>query len=287
MTKTICIALLPFLLFAETSLWKISKGANYLYIGGTIHLLRPSDYPLPSEFEKAFNEAQTIVFETNLAEMKTPEFQSRLIAAVSYPAGRTLRGVLNAETYQKLNAYLQQKGLPFSAINQFRPSMVSILLTQWEMVYFGMAEEGVDLYFYHKAIAQKKRTVGLETTDQQISYIASLGEDDPNGLIQNTIDEVSTIESTISTMISSWKTGNTDILNDLIVKEMKEKYPSIHQSLLVDRNFNWKPEIITMITTPPVELILVGAGHLVGEEGLLKIFEKDGYTVEKAIFKKP
>jgi uncharacterized protein YbaP (TraB family) len=62
----IAICLNSVCLFGETSVWKISNGDNVLYIGGTIHILRESDYPLPESFNAAFNKSEIIIFETSL-----------------------------------------------------------------------------------------------------------------------------------------------------------------------------------------------------------------------------
>jgi len=49
---------------AQTSVWKVSNGRNFLYIGGTIHVLRESDYPIPEAFYIAFDGSEIIVFES-------------------------------------------------------------------------------------------------------------------------------------------------------------------------------------------------------------------------------
>ncbi len=281
MKKLLPFLFLPFLLFAKTSLWKITNGDNTLYLGGTIHILRSSDYPLPAEFDTAYNKADIVVLETDLSEMNTPDFQSKLISAVSYPKGKSLLDDLTPDTYLKLSNFLEEKGIPISALNQFRPPMVSILLTQWEITKYEMAEDGVDMHYFKKMHEDKKSFASFETIDQQINFISSLGEDDYDGLILNTIEEMTELPSTIEEMISSWKTGDTTALNDLIIKEMVETYPSVYKSLIVDRNKNWVPEIIKMLSTSPIELILVGAGHLVGSDGLLQSLKSAGYMVHQ------
>ena len=68
------IFLFPSLCFSETSVWHISKNGHNLYLGGTIHMLKKEDYPLPVEFSQAYLKSDKLVFETNLEKTKTPEF---------------------------------------------------------------------------------------------------------------------------------------------------------------------------------------------------------------------
>ena len=64
---------------ADTSLWKVQLHNSATYIGGTCHVLRKSDYPLPEEFVKAYEDSDIIVFETQLEELNTPETQEMII----------------------------------------------------------------------------------------------------------------------------------------------------------------------------------------------------------------
>lgn len=77
--------------FAETSLWKITKNNHHLYLGGTVHILAESDYPLPSPYEKAYQLSHRIVFETDLQKLQSPEFQQAMLASLSYQNGKTLK----------------------------------------------------------------------------------------------------------------------------------------------------------------------------------------------------
>lgn len=286
MKYLLLLLLTPLLLSAKTSLWKISNGENVLYLGGTIHLLRPTDFPLPAEFDSAYNRAEIIALETDLSGMNSGDFQSILIKAVSYPQGKSIKDDLTPKTYKRLTDFLKGKDIPATALDQFRPPMASILLSQWEIQKLDMSEEGVDMHYFTKMKLHNKKLFTFETIDQQIDFIATLSKDDPDGLILNTIEEMNELPSVVNSMIDSWKTGNDFELNNIIIKEMKNVYPSVYKSLIVDRNKNWEPAIHKMLTTNPIELILVGAGHLVGNEGLLQSLKTAGYTVEPALFSK-
>jgi len=63
--------------------------------------------------------------------------------------------------------------------------------------------------------------------------------------------------------------------------KMKAQFPSIYKTLLTDRNERWLSDIYTMFETPEIELILVGAMHLVGDDGLIELLRAQGYVVEQ------
>ena len=113
---------------AKTSLWEVSNGSHRLYLGGTIHMLSRTDFPLPSEFDSAYQSADRLVFETDLLQLAQPQFQQMLLKKVSLPKPRTLKSVLQPETYRKVTAFLAQRGLTISSFDQMKPSMVSISL---------------------------------------------------------------------------------------------------------------------------------------------------------------
>ena len=75
---------------AETSLWRVSKGANELYIGGTVHVLSASDYPLPKAYDVAFNKATKLVFETDTEATQDPAFGQSLMSRMMYTDGRSM-----------------------------------------------------------------------------------------------------------------------------------------------------------------------------------------------------
>ena len=82
-------------------------------------------------------------------------------------------------------------------------------------------------------------------------------------------------------MLAAWKSGNRSEMEKTITGEMKQDFPKIYKTLLVDRNNNWLPKIEVFFESTEKEFVLVGAGHLVGDDGILKKLEERGYKVEQ------
>lgn len=273
--------LVPFHTFAETSLWRISKGDSQLFIGGTIHVLSAEDYPLPMEFERAYQQAEVIVFETDLVAMAQLDVQKKLLQRVMYPPGKTLKDELNEKTYQALVDYTASTGLMIEALNQFKPPMVMITLLMSELQRLGMANTGVDNYFNNKALAEGKKLAELESIDTQLDVIENMGKGQENEMILSTIEEMKELRTTMLGMKRAWRKGDVKQLEKIGILPMKADFPGLYKSLLVNRNIAWIPKIEALLATPEVEFVLVGALHLVASEGVIYKLRTLGYEVTK------
>ena len=265
---------------AKTSLWEISNGTHTLYLGGTIHMLSEGDFPLPSEFQQAYQSADTLVLETDLHRLHQPQIQQRLLRKVSYTGGRTLRSELKPETYNKVAAFLRSRGLSITSFEGIKPSMVSISISVMEMKRLGLTATGVDQYFFQQARRDGKSTAQLETPEEQIDFLAAMGEGHEDALLLNTLRDMENLHSAIEEIKAGWRHGEVDRLVEAALIPMKRDYPGLYRSLLVERNDNWMPDIVAMLENGETELVLVGALHLVGDDGLLTLLRSRGYSVK-------
>jgi len=279
--------ILPFLLtfsitnrvIADSAVWQITSGSNSVYLGGTVHLLRPSDYPLPEEYEQAYQNSSQIYFETDLSAMSDLSVQTQMLQQLTYQDGRSLKGVLSIEAYAALSDYTNEAGVPLMMLEKFKPGMVVSTLQVMEFRRIGFTPEGVDAYFNTRAISDAKFIGQLETVMEQIGFLASMGEGNESEFILLSLRDLEETADLMDGMIAAWRSGNNSELADLFVKEMKNEAPELYNSLLRQRNLNWIPQIDQMLRDNDTEFVLVGAAHLVGDEGLLKLLEVKGYQV--------
>lgn len=266
--------------YADSPVWKVSKGDRHLFIGGTVHVLSQSDYPLPDAFERAYRQAPIIVFEADPRALQTSEFQQALLSRTTYPQGRDLTMVLDDETEADLRQYLAAREIPVDTIMRFKAGMVSITLTIIELQRLGLADTGVDAFFGLRALKDKKTIKGLENAEDQMAYIAGLGEGREDALIDYTLRQMADLPEMLQAMKTAWRTGDNARLAEVGMAPLEEDFPEVHDQFVTQRNAAWLPKIEAMLQTGPVELVLVGALHLVGEDGLLARLEKIGYTIE-------
>ncbi len=272
---------LSFASYADTSIWQVSNGKNTVYLGGTFHMLKPSDYPLPKEFETVYKKVNWLVFETDIDQLDTPEFQQKFIKAMSLPSGQILADQLSPQAYSGLIRYAAKNDIDTGRLQHFKPQMIGLIISLEELKKFGLTAEGVDSFMGNKAKQDGKMVTKLESIDEQIHYIATMGEGNESAVILQTLDDIKDLPQDLTSLNNAWRSGNSQHLFDTGIKPMMEDYPLVYRSLLVERNNNWLPKIERLIKHPEKKFILVGALHLVGEDGLLEQLKNKGYQVQQ------
>jgi uncharacterized protein len=265
---------------AATSVWQLSKNGQQLYIAGTVHLLPPEQFPLPAEFNQAYQQADTLVFETDVRQLETPQGMQLLMQQAMYQDGRSLNQVLSKDTYQQLQQFATAHGVDLTPLNGFKPDFVLLTLMQVALQKAGMAGEGVDMYFLKQAVADTKPLLFLETVEQQLSMLLNVSAANEDVFVQQNLQQLAELDNELKQIIAAWRSGDTDELSKLAMAfsdtpEGKQFY----DVLLVQRNKNWLPQIEKMLTTPEVELVMVGALHLAGNNNVLQLLQQRGYTV--------
>jgi len=127
---------------------------------------------------------------------------------------------------------------------------------------------------------KQKNIIGLETPEFQLDLLSTLGGEDQEDFIIQTIDQFDDMESTLIDLVDAWSNGDLEKLDELLNKGFEE-YPELKQTLLIDRNYNWLDDVIEYTKDNEDYLIIVGSGHLAGEEGLIELLEAQGYCVER------
>lgn len=288
MRTRVYLFVLAFLLFIFTlpaysnaPVWKIKKNGHQLIIGGTIHLLTPSDYPLPAAFEKAYRQSDLLVFESDIQKIQDPAFQLTMMNELIYTDGRNISSVLSKETYQALEAYCTSRGIPIAILMNFKPGMVAITLSVMELQRLGIMGTGVDAFFSAKALQDNKQLGQLETAEQQLSFISSLGEGQEDEIIAQALRDIEELPTKWETLRTAWRQGDLRKLKETALMPLKKEFPHTYDMMLVKRNKAWMPQIEALFKEKQATFVLVGALHLVGNDGLLKQLSAKGYTVER------
>jgi len=266
---------------AQSSVWLATKADNKVYLGGTIHMLRPNDYPLPSAYETAYRAADNLYFEIDIDLMNDPAGQLSMLQRLMYTDGRTLQSVLTAEAYQTLTDYVAKFSMPMMMLQNMKPGMLISTLELLEFQIRGFTPEGVDVHFHQRAKADGKSIYAFETVDEQIGFIETMGEGEESEYVLLSLRDLEKIDSDIESMISIWRNGASDDLVELFVEDMEQNTPGVYQSLLLDRNHKWMPILEAMFDDADTELVLVGVAHLVGDDGLVELLRARGYQVEQ------
>ena len=279
---SVCMAVLSISpAIADASVWSVRSGDNVIYLGGTVHLLRPGDYPLPDEFEEAYQASSELYFETDIAAMGDLSVQAQMLQQLTYSDDRSLRTVLSDEAYTALSAYTQTAGLPIVMLEKFKPELLISTLQILVFQSMGFTPQGVDAFFHTRAVADGKAEGQLETVQEQIGFIAAMGEGNESEFILLSLKDLTETGNVIDGMIGAWRSGDAQGLSELFVEDMKVEAPALYDTLLLERNLKWIPQIHRMLQDADTEFVLVGAAHIVGENGLLDLLSQEGYEINQ------
>lgn len=265
----------------EYLIWAIQTEENTAYLLGSIHILKSFPSALIEKIEKEYNDCKKIVFEVDIDSMNKEDFQNMMVALGLYPESQTLKQNISSETYNLFKNKVEGDGLKVEQFERFKPWLCSITVTAMELVRLGFnPEHGVDRYFYYKAKIDGKELIFLETPEYQLSLFAGMSDDEQESMLKQTLEDLKVVETKSSELISAWEEGAVDKLGS-ILKEGFKGYPEIYNRLVVQRNKKWLQQIEALIKQNENVLVIVGAGHLVGEEGLVELFRQKGYKVER------
>ncbi|WIO74638.1 TraB/GumN family protein [Porticoccaceae bacterium LTM1] len=272
--------LMPVVASAESPVWKVTKGDEVVYVGGTIHVLNQNDYPLPTVFDTAYQNSQKLVFEVDTEAMNSPQMQQKMAALMMNTSGENWLDLLSEMNRKKLTEEVTKLGLPLGQLSAMNPNFAILMIYQMDMVKKGLVNaEGVEKFYTRQGKKDQKSFGHLETIEQQLALLSKDPDENFDQDVGYFLEKMAETETIWNDLRLAWRTGDFDTLEKLTIDEFKE-YPDVYDEFLVERNHNWIPQIEAMFDAEGIEFVMVGAAHLVGEDGVLKLLKEKGYLVE-------
>src|SRR3954447_1641478 len=266
---------------AKTFGWKATGKGGTIYLVGSIHVMSESFYPLNPALEAAFKDSDLLVEEVDLAEMLDPTAQLAILSRGMLPSTQSLDKLLSPATMALVKKAAGDLGSAGGPLMRFKPWMLAIALQGMELAKAGFDPAlGLDQHFYEEAQQAGKPVQGLETFDYQISRFDGMTMEQQERLLAETLKELETETATVGKLGDAWKAGDLATLEQITLADLKSD-PLMYQRLLVERNNNWMPKIEALFARRGRALVVVGAAHLVGPDGLLAKLKAKGYTIEQ------
>jgi uncharacterized protein len=277
-TATLALFLLP--AFAQHSLlYKISgkglKQPSYLY--GTIHMICPDDFFLPAHVKEAFSASKTIFLEM---DMDDPAMMGKLMQSMQEKAdGYSLQNAFKPQDYQKLSQYFKDSiGMDISFFNTMKPMILlsTVLMKSLDCAAPASYEET----FIKMAKEQQKPIEGLEKIEDQIAVFDAIPDSTESGMIMDYINDLPKQKALFSRMVGAYKRQNITEIHEYL-KESPE-LAGFEDIMVYNRNRNWIP-VIEKAAAKETNLFACGAMHLGGDQGVVSLLRKQGYTVEPVL----
>jgi uncharacterized protein len=259
-------------------LWELHGKHNTVYLLGSIHVLRPSDYPLAPIVLRAYGSAKSVLMEINLAEADSAEMQAQLLASAQLPEGQSLKDIMGKERYERAQALARDVGVELSTFDRFKPWFAAEAVAQLQLMQLGFQPKaGVEMYFLDRARSDGKAVAGLETLRDQIALFDGLSMDEQAEYLLSSLEEAQGLPKEVDDLVHAWVNGDTAWFETQLKSEFG-KDPKLYQSVLVARNRKWIRKIEALLNDDKNYLVIVGTGHLVGPGSVIDLLKKDGIS---------
>jgi uncharacterized protein len=258
------------------ALWELHGKHNTVYLLGSIHVLRPSDYPLAPAVLKAYGDAKALFMEVDLAEIDSVKMQTELLASARLPEGKTLPGIMGDARYKRAQALAQDVGIDLGIFDAFAPWFAAEAISQLQLQQLGFQpKSGVEMFFLDKARTDGKSVAGLETVHDQIALFDALSMESQADYLISSLEEAHDLPKEVDAMVHAWAAGDTRWFSEQLKSDIGRD-PKLYQSVLVARNRKWVPKIEALLNDDRNYLVIVGTGHLVGQGSVIELLKKDG-----------
>jgi uncharacterized protein YbaP (TraB family) len=266
-------------------LWHATKGPAEVWLLGSVHVGTGDFYPLDPRIEAAFAAVDTVACEIDLTDpAKAAKASLLAMQKGSYPVGETLREHVSAETWQALAAHVESQSLPLSMFERFKPSMAAVMLAMMEMQNAGLdPDQGIDRHLLARAHADSVPVVDLETVEQQIDII--FGQDagvEELLLAESLAQSGEEMRKVLADMVAAWRAGDTEAISKLITEQWLDdpRLVDFHEAILGRRNRLMAQTIERRAGVGQATwFVVVGAAHLVGEDGVPALLAAAGWNV--------
>lgn len=268
---------------SKSFLWEITSDSTTAYILGSVHCAPPDAYPLPGVIEASFAESDNLVVEADVTAISPGTALQLLREKGMYPPGESLQDHLPEDLYDRVTDELKGLGLPIAFFDRYEPWAVAMTLDTGYLQALGCEmTAGIDMHFLNKAHQINKPILELESAEFQIDLLDGLSAELQVLLLEYTIADAPTQEE-MDQMFDAWESGDTQFIEKLVSppEEAKQDLAPIMARIFDDRNIRMTEKIEGYLADDETYFVVVGAGHLVGENGIIQVLTRGGYQVRQ------
>ena len=260
-------------------LWEVKGRHNTVYLLGSVHMLRTADSVLPPEMLAAYSRSGALVMELDLNDAGADALLGTSMESTLLPEGESLSGVLGPELYRVFDSRARPLGLEPAMTERLQPWFAALMIEQMALAQAGFENSaGIDMQMAQRAQADHKPVIALETITDQLGYFAHLSREQQRQFLRTTLRDLDTQAEDTSRVVGAWRRGDTAELERLLHRDAADS-PELFRVLTSDRNRRWLPRIAALLDDNRDYLVIVGALHLVGEDGIVQLLQHQGHTV--------
>lgn len=260
-------------------LWKVTSPTTTVYLLGSIHMGTPDFYPLPQSMESAFAASKVLAVEVNVKDIDSAGALGLTQERGLYGEGDALSHHLSKQTSDALDQFCSKSGMPREMFEPFRPWLAAMTVTVVSMQQAGDDQKlGIDMHFLDE-VKPPQRIEELETADFQISVLSSGTDEEQQEFLAATLRQMAKAKESMQKMNQAYVAGDVSKIEQMMQEEAEPK--SFFKRLVEDRNLDMAARVENYLNGKEQYFVVVGAAHLVGPKGIVKLLEARNYRVER------
>jgi hypothetical protein len=267
----------------KSFLWEVSSGTAKVYLLGSIHVAKKELYPLAPAIESAYESSDALVLEVYLTKKVEAEVALKSAKLGIYPEGDSVDRHLSPDAWARYSKFLQEQGKPIAMFSRMKPWLASIALLVDTLSESGFeGNQGIDRHFQERAEKDKKPIESLESVDDQLSTLATVDDPTQELMLLEFLDTRDDLEEQMDQAFGAWQRGDAAAMESIMLESMMQPaYRPVFDKLFVERNVRMKAKLSEYLAGSSVHFVVVGSGHLVGEQGIVEMLRRDQHRVEQ------
>lgn len=268
----------------QAFIWRAENArlpGKVVYLLGSVHVGKEGIYPLDRSIIDAFNASATLAVEVNIEALDKLEFLRMLLSRATLPEGETLRDWLSPEAWDKLQAAAIELGISLEELLPYKPWFAAMnLLTLRTMAHGFDPQLGIDAHFIERA-SGRTEIVELETVTFQIDLFDGMSAQIQELLLLDALEGDIQIGGEIDELLDLWEAGDTAGFEEMLLGTVlsDSRFEPLFQRIVIDRNYTMTDSIIELARSRDAIFVVVGAGHFIGEKGIIALLESRGWTL--------
>jgi uncharacterized protein YbaP (TraB family) len=254
-------------------LWQVTgkdlKQPSFLF--GTIHMICPEDFSISDSIRSTFNRTGKLYLEIDMddASLMIKTVQLSMLKQGS------IRDLMNSESYTRLERFMKDTiGMPMIMVNKMKPFTLLSLL--YSKILPCRKPESYEQRLLEMAKKQNMEVLGLEKLEDQFAVFDKIPDTTEISMIMEMIDNYENQRTEFAKMVLLYNHKDLNGLANMI--NASPDMAGFEDILLINRNRNWIPVMEKAMAAQPT-FFAVGAGHLPGENGVIGLLKKSGYTI--------
>lgn len=284
----VCFSIITSQAAAESSpaFWQVKdeKSGSMVYLLGSMHFGHSSFYPLNPKITQAFERSEVLAVELDITQIDPVKTMQLILSFGQLPAGHTLKSAMDNLTWNRLVDRCQQLGMDIRAFESLKPWFVALQLVGLQLNFSDFKQSlGIDRYFLERV--GSRQVVAFETIEQQLSLFNDLEIATQVEFLRETLTEFDRGESYLLELAQYWQEGDIANLEKFIIVPMRDnpKTSVLFKKIFTERNYQMVDSTIALLNRGKTAFVIVGAGHLVGTEGIVNLLKDKGWKIERLL----